>query len=129
MIDLDELERLCRGAEPEPWGEKHWYSADGDIEGFSLIANGHLLPMNSYEGTIEEAAANAELIVALRNAAPELIAMARRYEWLRGDRLPEHSVRWMQWEVSCWKAPEWTVDLRHDRLDAAIDAAMQEQKP
>jgi hypothetical protein len=48
---------------------------------------------------------------------------AARYRWLRGDLCPDHSVRWTQWEVRCWKAPSWTGDLRRADLDDAIDAA------
>lgn len=50
---------------------------------------------------------------------------AQRYRWLRGDLCPDHSVRWTQWEVRCWKAPSWTGDLRRADLDDAIDAAIR----
>ena len=50
---------------------------------------------------------------------------AERYLWLRGDLCGDHSHRWTQWEVRCWKAPMWTDDLRREDLDAAIDAARQ----
>jgi len=53
----------------------------------------------------------------------ELKADAERYRWLRGDSCPDHSSRWTQWEVRCWKAPSWTGDLRRADLDDAIDAA------
>lgn len=56
---------------------------------------------------------HAKEYAALRNAAPKLIAMARRYQWLR-----EHTVAT---GLSRWVHP-------HQFLDAAIDAAMQEQK-
>ena len=48
---------------------------------------------------------------------------AERYRWLRGDLCEDHSHRWTQWEVRCWKAPRWTDDLRREDLDAAIDLA------
>ena len=64
------------------------------------------------------------------NALRELIAErdtlakdAARYRWLRGDSCPDHSSRWTQWEVRCWKAPSWTGDLRRADLDDAVDAA------
>lgn len=70
------------------------------------------------------------------NALRELIAErdalakdARRYRWLRGDSCPDHSVRWTQWEIRCWNAPQWTADLRRSELDAAIDAAMGLTRP
>ena len=52
---------------------------------------------------------------------------AERYRWLRGDSCPEHSPRWTQWEVRCWKSPRWSDDLRRAELDAAIDAARREK--
>lgn len=58
----------------------------------------------------------AELATAQQDAV--------RYRWMRGDSCPDHSVRWTQWEVRCWRAPFWTDDLRRGGLDAAIDAAM-----
>ena len=62
-------------------------------------------------------------IAALRTERDSLKADAERYRWLRGDSCPDHSSRWTQWEVRCWKAPFWTNDLRHSDLDYAIDAA------
>lgn len=58
----------------------------------------------------------AELAAAKRDA--------ERYRWLRGD-CPDHSIRWAQWEVRTWLAPQWTSDLRFTHLDVAIDAAMK----
>ncbi len=72
-----------------------------------------------------------ELIAALRAEKAKDDAMkqdARRYRWLRGDLCPDHSVRWTQWEVRCWKAPSWTGDLRRADLDDAIDAAIDAAK-
>lgn len=60
----------------------------------------------------------------LRRQLAEAEQDARRYRWLRGDSCPDHSVRWTQWEVRCWRAPKWTADLRRSALDVAIDAAM-----
>ena len=57
----------------------------------------------------------------------ELERDAARYRWLRGDSLNEYSDRWSQWEIRCWRAPFWTTDLRHERLDDAIDAAMRKE--
>lgn len=76
-----------------------------------------------------------ELIAMARTLERELAAVtaerdalradAERYRWLRGDKAPSHSARWMRWEVRCWELRHWTVDLRHESLDAAIDAAMK----
>lgn len=68
-----------------------------------------------------------ELIARLHAECAEDEAIkrdAQRYRWLRGDLCPDHSVRWTQWEVRCWKAPSWTGDLRRADLDDAIDAAI-----
>lgn len=85
MIDLDELERMCREADGIPWMSPEW------------------LQYNA----------------ALRNAAPELIAMARRYQWLR-DAAPE---KWAPWADE-----RYQDNCTAEEIDAAIDAAMQEQE-
>ncbi len=64
----------------------------------------------------------------LQQRIAELERDAARYRWLRGDSCHDHSVRWTQWEVRCWRAPFWTGDLRHVDLDAAIDDAMRRVK-
>ena len=75
----------------------------------------------------------AELETALlhestvKGRVAELEKDAARYRWLRGDSCPEHSPRWTQWEVRCWKSPRWSDDLRRAELDAAIDAARREK--
>ena len=69
-----------------------------------------------------------ELIARLHAECAEDEAIKRdaeRYRWLRGDSCPDHSSRWTQWEVRCWKAPFWTGDLRRADLDEAIDAAKE----
>ncbi len=66
---------------------------------------------------------------------PELVecikrlrADAERYRWLRGDSCPDHSsIRWARWEVRCYVPPVWSHDLRGEKLDAAIDAAMAKE--
>lgn len=60
---------------------------------------------------------------AFRNAAPELIAMARRYQWLRSCR-DDSFYRCHEKDGYGGQVLKYGVDL-----DAAIDAAMQEQKP
>ena len=63
----------------------------------------------------------------LHTRCAELEKDAARYRWLRGDSCPDHSPRWTQWEVRCWKSPRWSDDLRRAELDAAIDAARREK--
>lgn len=75
--------------------------------------------------------ARAAVNVALEQAADEierLRADAERYRWLRGDSCLDHSIRWTQWEVRRWDAPQWTGDLRRGDLDAAIDAARSKEQ-
>lgn len=67
-------------------------------------------------------------IERLRAKRDALKADAERYRWLRGDSCPDHSVRWAQWEVRRWDAPQWTGDLRRGDLDAAIDAARSKEQ-
>ena len=62
-------------------------------------------------------------LIELRRQLAEAEQDAPRYRWLRGDSCPDHSSRWTQWEVRCWKAPSWTGDLRRADLDDAIDDA------
>lgn len=54
---------------------------------------------------------------------------AARYRWLRGDSCPDHSIRWTQWEVRCWRSPVWSYDLRRQELDQAIDDARGVEQP
>lgn len=74
-----------------------------------LMKHAHRLAMDGH----------GELAQFLRDA----MADAQRYRWLRGDSCLDHSIRWAQWEVRRWDAPQWTGDLRRADLDAAIDAA------
>ena len=108
MIDLDELERLCREATRGPWESLRTcvYFAHG-IGGFD-IAN------------CPKPETNAELIAALRNAAPKLIAMAR---------LGKIAIRYIDRAndvADCDPADrilsEWAAEVN------AVLAAMQEQE-
>ena len=83
MIDLDELERKRKAAESDA------------CDAFEKLRR------------------YCEFDESLHEAAHKLIAMARRYQWLR-----EHTVAT---GLSQWVHP-------HQFLDAAIDAAMQEQE-
>ena len=83
-------------------------------------ANGNL-PINALKALVSERD-------ELRRQLAEAEMDAERYRWLRGDSCPDHSSRWTQWEVRCWKAPSWTGDLRRADLDDAIDAAIDAAK-
>lgn len=122
-MNLDELERLEREATEGPWSstpsdpsqgyECFWLTACPEINQEREIAT-VCGPQN------ERNTSNAVFIAALRNAARELIAEAKRYRWLR-DEAPE---KWAAW------ADERDQDnCNSSEIDAAIDAAMQEQKP
>ena len=53
---------------------------------------------------------------------------AERYRWLRGGAdVPPHSRRWPRWEVRNWSG-RWWETLFAEKLDAAIDVAMQHDK-
>ena len=135
MIDLDELERLCREATPGPWAADAWNDHEADVHGFSISAGGCLLPLSNGTGELDEAEANASLIAALRNAAPKLIAMARRYQWLRNEAWYTSRAAPAVCMVDGAGRPFLCRETRYvepilegSSLDAAIDAAMQEQE-
>lgn len=75
MIDLNELERLERAASKAPWEFR-----DG-----TAIADDGLPYVRGYSNDVHigEHAPDAALIVAARNALPELIAAAREAERVR----------------------------------------------
>jgi hypothetical protein len=56
-------------------------------------------------------------------------ADAERYRWLRGDVQDDFSTRWSRWRIEHWASPgpTWS-DIRGADLDAAIDAAIAEEK-
>lgn len=78
MIDLDELERLNKYATPGPW------DAEGNsVRSMRPASASGIVGTTSMAPDMQAAEDNAALIAALRNAARELIADARRYRWLR----------------------------------------------
>lgn len=85
MTNLDELERLLREATPGPWGvfnphDSYVFVETGKThEWVACISD----PRHDMRREIEVACANAALIAALRNAAPELIRDALRLQLLR----------------------------------------------
>ena len=56
---------------PGPWSYRYWSNCSDRnlLEGYSISADGHIVPMNTSEGDLYEAEANARLIAA----APELL--------------------------------------------------------
>lgn len=98
MIDLDELERKRAAAEKQ--------LAQREAGGVYL-----------YESDVD-AYTNA-----LKESAPELIAMARRYQWLCADH-EDAATR-----EKCREIIERMSARSESANNAAIDAAMQEQKP
>jgi hypothetical protein len=85
-LDLDELERLEREATAGPWQPDNEHrNVLRDVEGYSLLTTDR----PSY-GTQSEFGAftqdeDAAFIAALRNAAPALIARARRADELEAE--------------------------------------------
>jgi hypothetical protein len=75
---LDELERLDREATPGPWGYKagilkHYAFSLDEGEDFGVS----LQELHWRDGRAVPAASNAQLLPAMRNALPALIAAAR----------------------------------------------------
>lgn len=73
MIDLDELERLEREATPGDW----YWSKDDDYRAHYLISSPRLETVLECDHCNEPDTADKNFIVALRNAAPALIAELR----------------------------------------------------
>lgn len=110
MIDLDELERKRAAAEKQ--------LAQREAGGVYL-----------YESDVD-AYTNA-----LKESAPELIAMARRYQWLRNEAWNTLRAAPAVCMVDGAGSPFLCRETRYvepilegGSLDEAIDAAMQEQK-
>lgn len=100
MIDLDELERLEREATPGPW---EWNGIAIEAGRTDVLAPGE---SNSFGyGTIHIAEEDQDLIAALRNAAPTLIAELR----VARKRIAEieeenEQLRWVV-RASCVRTP------------------------
>jgi hypothetical protein len=79
MIDIDELGLLHEKATPEPWRYQERGKFIVRDDGFEKVLVAEMAT-NTYR---DQGRYNQELITALRNAAPELIAMARRWQTMR----------------------------------------------
>lgn len=75
MIKLDELERLDKEATPAPWVHDHDFRDDGadQVTAENLTICFMATPIEYHE-------ADTEIIVALRNAAPEIFQRIRELE-------------------------------------------------
>lgn len=90
--------------------------------------------MSEPQTTNEAACGGSALTAELGDYNPLIPAFeamrmdAERYRWLRGGQdIPPHSRRWPRWEVRNWDG-RWWETLFAEKLDAAIDAAMQHDK-
>jgi hypothetical protein len=79
---------VATGHTPGPWVAAEWVDNDAALAGYSISANGFLLPLSTAEGDIVEAEANARLIAA----APELL------EALQALRLAREQDKCRSWE-------------------------------
>jgi len=78
--ELDELKTLLAKATPEPWNIGY----EGHVMADKKLIAGCMGHQDNFTPNLRETnTANAELIAAIRNAAPALIASARRYAKLR----------------------------------------------
>lgn len=114
MGDSERLRLIgTRPPTPTGWSDTDWIKHLQKHEEPHPLAGQHI-----NRGSMDSAADayEAEYTEALKRDAA-------RYRWLRGDGCRDHSARWTQWEVRCWRAPFWTTDLRRADLDSAIDAA------
>lgn len=126
-INKDELRRLAEAATPGPWID----SGCGDVEDlkkrrriaiFYRPVQGQTLHQG-FDGSMANAsfiaAANPATILALLDELEAAQRDAERYRWLR--KLPDFQF----WTYAQFEDVTDTLDEQ----DAAIDAAMQEQKP
>lgn len=106
MIDLDELERLQKLAEPLPWKEYLYLTSEGDsVDAVSNI-DGDMI-VHTDESLLAEAF-NCAYIVAACNAVPELIARVRELE--RKSQVLAQAVANDMICAWCWldkKCPQW----------------------
>lgn len=131
--DLRKLRELLGKATPGPW-KNHGRQPKAIGVPHSAVAAKTLLARVYSEafGDTEQETANAELIAAAVNALPGLLDEcemlrkdAARYRWLAGNG-------WADAAFYATGPKEWGVGgvalLSGPQLDAAIDAAMQEQQ-
>lgn len=126
-----ELRRLAEAATPGPWEVKH--TSDGDViqteyerGGWEIADERADVP---HQNAAFIAAANPSTILSLLDELEACRKDAERYRWLRNQEA-EYGISAVfisGWEraATCWAT---TYPDARD-LDAAIDAAMQEQKP
>lgn len=125
--EQDEIERLRDAIKRQAAAAKIGMDAATRISSVQLEQARIARAESSPDAIDSERNANAVLTGEVERLRAELAAAKRdaeRYRWLRGD-CPDHSIRWTQWEVRTWLAPQWTSDLRFTHLDVAIDAAMK----
>lgn len=122
--DVERLRALLSAATPGPWQAMNayqWDSIIGDIDGPD-DGEMHYESVTDITSHHDRSRHNATLIVAAVNALPQLLALAedgRRYRWLRD--MPS-----LRAEISVGTiANQGVCILQRDRLDAAIDAALQ----
>jgi hypothetical protein len=117
MTNLDELSRLLEQATPGPWETK----ATGDAQ--SIVVADSQYVCSTLHGNDE---ANAALIVALRNAAEDLIRDARRLAYLESLFTPMGLDANGNHPLVCRGNP---ARLRGPNLRAAVDAAIAQEQP
>ena len=120
MTDLDELSRLLEQATPGPW------------EVYGMFPHCFEVCMADNYATKPVCAsprkANADAIVALRNAAEELVRDARRMEWAEKHMNAIDTVSHPDNLVMIWHGPHETSAAGRT-LRAAIDAAIAQEQP
>jgi hypothetical protein len=79
MIKSSELQKLHKAAKQAPWGFPYW-SRSTFYAGYDHVGG------CMDEKSVKQGEANAALIVALRNAVPELIELLRAREGVKLDQ-------------------------------------------
>ena len=78
-------------------------------------------PWVRYEDHIAALAAG-QATAAPAQPADSVLEGAARYQWIRGP--VEESTRYSRWRIEYWDGPNGWQPMQRERMDAAIDAAM-----
>lgn len=132
QIALDELRRLLGEATPESWTREWLDDDEGDVE-IMRVGSGHRIALIESRIVGENHVADADLIVALRNAAPDLLAridslqaqLAACEGRLAGLVAAAEAAPRRLCRRSCphWSNKKWACQCGAEALCVAIEAA------
>ena len=125
-LDLAELKRLEKAATPGPWYDAAGPSKivhDWDNDGYAVVADSPCPRSPSTGARAKQWDADRRAIVALRNAAPALIAAAKERDELRAERDALRVEVEEQRALVLRERDEWAASVAaYNRLSAERDA-------